>query len=479
MKETTKDSQNIRSKTDNEEKKWIPLCQRKSLNILRIYAICANQISTNFVWNPLSVLTAPMCRKLGLSHFSISLILLIGPISGFIIPPIVSGLSDTTTLKFGRRRIYLIIGEILVIIGLPMIGFCREISIYFNPLSFLNSNRSESSSNSTNIEATFYFVTGEILAYVGGNIINGPGRAMCTEVVPPSQKVLATSFIALDSAITSLVSNSIGAFKLYRYTSMTNETFVLIVSCFVGIIAMVVSVISTREEPLKIAPKSINPITVMIDSVRSVDRNIVFILISNFFYCFSYSQFYGQGANYIAVKLFGGYPNDPEGKYDAGISYYQFLMLFLTCSQFFFSTINTKIIKRIGFKTGWTIAMTFQTVTNILLFVIDSKKYIFIPYLLAGFTTVMNNTVPLTYVSLNAPQDRIAGYVTLLILTNNVSVMLANLFLHMYLGSLPFFEEDPGRLIALGSVFSVMSLITSRIGYGHKIKSKENKEKED
>ena len=91
----------------------------------------------------------------------------------------------------------------------------------------------------------------------------------------------------------------------------------------------------------------------------------------------------------------------------------------------------------------------------------------------------MNNTVTLTYVSLNAPQDKTAGYITLLILTNNISVMLANLVLHMYLGSLPFFSEDPGRLIALGSVFSLMSLCTSRIGYGPKIKSKECKEKAD
>ena len=336
VKDTIKETDKNESKPADTEKKWIPLRERKSVNPLWIFAICANQIATNFIWTPMTVLTAPMCRKLGLSHFSISLIVLIGPITGFIIPPIVSGLSDSTTLKIGRRRPYLILGELFVIIGLPMTAFCREISTTFNPLSFLIPKPSDNSISSSNNEAIFYFVTGEILAFVGGNMINGPGRAMCTEVVPPSQKVVATSFIALDSAIASLLSNSIGAFKLYKYTKMSNETFVLLISCVIGIIAMSVSIISTPEEPLKEPPKSSNPFRVMIDSVRSIDLNLVFVLMSNFFYCFSYSQFYGQGANYIAVKVFGGYPNDKDGRYDAGISFYQFLMIFLTSSQLLF-----------------------------------------------------------------------------------------------------------------------------------------------
>lgn len=471
---TTKEKENNAPVT-NSEKKWIPLRERKSISIFRIFAICSNQIALSFIWVPLSVLTAPMCKKLGLSHFSTSLVMLIGPLTGLIVPPIVSALSDSTTLKMGPRRIYIILGEILVIIGLPMIGFCREISTHFNPLSFILPEPKEGEITDTNKEATFYFVIGELLALVGGNMANGPGRAMCTEVVPPSQKVLASSIIALDNALAALISNSIGAFKLYCYTNFSNETFVMIVSCVIGIAAITFSVISTPEEQLKVKPKSCNPITVLIDSVCSIDKNMFFILCSNFFYGFGYSQFYAQGANYIAGHKFGGVPNAPDGIFDAGISYYQFLMLFLTCSQLVCSSINTKLIKRIGFKWAWSIAMIFQATSDILLFIIKSKKYLFIPYILCGFTSVMNNSVPLSYVSLNAPPEQSAGYITLLILTNNISAMLANVFLHMFLGSMPFFMEDQGRLIALGSIFCIISFFTCRIGYGTKAKAKKDK----
>ena len=37
-------------------------------------------------------------------------------------------MSDTCTLKFGRRRVFLIGAEIVVFAGLMMISFCREMA---------------------------------------------------------------------------------------------------------------------------------------------------------------------------------------------------------------------------------------------------------------------------------------------------------------------------------------------------------------
>ena len=346
------EKENYNSKS-NTERKWIPLCERESISPIWIFAISACQIAINFVWAPLGVLTIPMCTKLGLSNKSISLVSMIGSVIGLIIPPLVSALSDSTTLKLGRRRIYLIIGEIFVIAGLLLLSFCREVSKYFNPLSFLiPTSKSEDQSNG-NTEAIFYFVIGQILACIGGNLAGVPSSAMISEVVPPSQKVLASSIGILDSAISATISNSIGAFKLHRYFDLSNETFVLLVSCVIGIIAMTVSVLSTPEERLLKKEKSVNPIKILIDSISSIDNNFFYVIISLFLFNFGNIQFYSQGANYVAKNVFGGKPNDPDGVYDTGISFYQMLMLILTLSQFFFSLINTKLINKIGFRTAW------------------------------------------------------------------------------------------------------------------------------
>lgn len=265
--EAQEEKESVESKS-NIEKKWIPLCQRESINVLWIFAICSNQIAINFVWAPLGVLTTPMCTKLGLSHKSISLISLIGSVVGLIIPPLVSAISDTTTLKFGRRRIYLIVGEIFVIIGLLLLRFCREVSSFFNPFSFFIPKPKEGEiSDNNNNEAILYFVIGQFFACLGGNLAGVPGGAMISDVIPSSQKVLASSISILDSAISASISNSIGAFKLHRYFNMTNETFVLLVSCVIGILAMMISVVSTPEECLKTKPKSANPVKILINSI--------------------------------------------------------------------------------------------------------------------------------------------------------------------------------------------------------------------
>lgn len=172
--------------TNQNGNKWVPLCQRESISPIWIFAICANQIAVNFVWAPLAVLTAPMCTKLGLSNKSISLIMMIGSVIGLIIPPFVSAISDSTTLRFGRRRIYLIIGEIFVIIGLLMLSFCRELSKFFNPLSLFIPKSGYGEIVDQNTEATFYFVAGQILTTVGGNLAGVPGTAMISDVVPSS-----------------------------------------------------------------------------------------------------------------------------------------------------------------------------------------------------------------------------------------------------------------------------------------------------
>lgn len=461
---------------NNPKKKWIPLCERESISPLWIFAICANQIAINFVWAPLNVLTLPMCTKLGFSNKSSSLVMLMGSISGLIIPPFFSAISDSTTLKMGRRRIYLIVGEIIVIIGLLMISFCREISKYFNPLSFLIAKPKEGEVLDPNSEATIYFIFGEIFALVGGNMASIPGMAMVSDVVPSSQKVLASSICSLDYAISASISNAIGAFKLYQYTNFTNESFVLFVSCIIGIIAMTVSVISTPEERLTVKPKSANPITVLSNSVRSIDDDMLFIIFAVLFYNFGSSQFYAQGSNYIAKYIFGGIPNAPDGIYDEGISYFQFLMLVLTLSQFFFSTINTKVINRIGFKMAWFLGCLAQATSNILLFLIPTKEFLFIPYIIAGFASCIAGSVPNAYVSLNAPSERAGECFTLLVLTFNVSGIVTNILLQMYLGSFSFFQANSGRLVACVSIFFIFSMHFARTGFGY---NKQQKGKED
>lgn len=454
----------------HEQEKWVPLCKRKKISILWIFAICANQISMSFIWIPLGVLLNPYCQKLNLSNFGTTLVFLIGCGSGFIFPPIIAALSDSTTFKYGRRRIFMVFGETFVMIGLLMISFCRELSSKFNTdLNQIQSANTNSGTNSTlnynNNAAIFYFVTGIILTYFGGNVANGPGRAMCSDVVPASQQVLVSSICVLDNAIAGVISNSIGALKLYKYTSLNNETLVLVCSSIIGLITLIISVVSTPEERLINKPKKRNPLVLILESFRTMKKSLFYVLMAFFFQCIGAIQFALQSSNYIAKNIFGGVPNAPDGLYDAGISHAQFLALFQTIVQVCYSSINTKVVDLIGFKNTWNFAMICLFFADILFYLISNKYLLSIPYFLNGICVVVANSIPYAYVSLITPAEKLAGNISLVILFGNFGSVLAILGLSMFLGSFKYFEENTGRLIFLSSVFVVIAIIFGEFGY--------------
>ena len=102
--------------------------------------------------------------------------------------------------------------------------------------------------------------------------------------------------------------------------------------------------------------------------------------------------------------------------------------------------------------------------------IIDSKELLFIPYLFAGFSGCIAGSVPYAYVSLHAEPEKTGECFTLLVLTCNISAILSNFVLQMYLGSLDFFKKNPGRIIAIGPIFYVISILFAKKGFGEKKK---------
>lgn len=449
------------------KKKWVPLCKRKNISIFWIFAICSNQITMSFIWIPLSVLMNPYCKKLNFSNIGTTLVFLIGCGSGFIFPPFVAALSDSTTFRYGRRRVFMVFGEIFVMVGLLMISFCRELSAKFNTTQISNQGVDENSAtfNYNNDAASFYFVTGVILTYFGGNVANGPGRAMCSDVVPASQQVLVSSICVLDNAIAGVISNLIGALKLYKYTSLNNETLVLVCSSVIGLVTLTISVFSTPEERLLDKPKRRNPVVLIIESFRTMNKDLFYVLIAFFFQCIGAVQMALQASNYVAKNIFGGVPNDPDGLYDAGVSFAQFLSLLQTIVQVIYSFLNTKVVDKIGLKKTWNLGMFCLFIADVSFYLISNKYLLVIPYILNGIAAVIANSAPYAYVSLVTPPEKLAGAISLVIFFGNLGSVLAIFVLSMFLGSFSFFEENTGRLIFISSVFVVIAVIYGEFGY--------------
>ncbi|KAK8865269.1 hypothetical protein M9Y10_010807 [Tritrichomonas musculus] len=421
---------------------WVPLCKRDRINPLWVVAICANQLTMNFIWTPIGALTNPYCRKLGLDNVATTLVQLIGSVVGLIVPPLVAVWSDTTTLKFGRRRIWMIGGEVLVIVGLMMVSFCREITGH---------KRSP---------AIAVFVIGQILASVGGNTANGPGRSMCQDVPPASQQVLASNMCTLFAGLAGVISNLIGALKLYQYTSLNNETLVLMLSCIIGVFALIVSVVATPEEPLLEKPDVTNPFLLIIQSFKDLTRQTWFLDIGFLFFQLGVAMFSWQNVNYIATKVFGGNPGEGHPdlpKYDDGVSHAQLLALIQTIIQVAYSFINTPICNKLGLRNAWFVGMITAIIGDVVFFFKTNKWFYMIGYICMGISQVVANSCPYVLVSLITPPEKLASAVTNVIFFGNIAGVIAQFGLNMGLGSIGWFTSNTGRLIGVSFVFVIIA----------------------
>ena len=69
----------------------------------------------------------PYLLSLGLSKSKTSAVWVAGPLSGILVQPIIGAIADRSTLRWGRRRPFMIGGSIFVTFCLMMLAWASEI----------------------------------------------------------------------------------------------------------------------------------------------------------------------------------------------------------------------------------------------------------------------------------------------------------------------------------------------------------------
>ena len=429
---------------------WVPFNKRERLSFPLLLGIAANQLASNMIWTPIGLLINPMCTLMQLNNVVTTLIILIGPLVGVIVPPIAAAMSDRCMMQWGRRRIFLVVGEVLAFIGLMLLAFCDKMGAHGSQVAGL--------------------VMGQTIVSIGGNIFNGPGRSMCTDLAPESQQVTISNLCQVYSGIGGVLSNLIGAVKLYEVVGMQNAQFVLLVSCIVGFFSLVISIVVSKEEPLTTPPpEGKNSFVLVFESFRLFDFPLWLVAIGFFFFQLGANQYNTQIGNFMGMNVFGGDPNAKEGThelklYNDGVSHAQTLALIQTIVQVIFSFASTYVTKVLGLKGTWMFGMIAGCVAQFLFFFILNRWVYLICAVLWAFDQVVGNSVPYSVVSLYAPKDNMAGCLTVVVFVGNVAGLLSNFIFTMGLGSVEWFKTNPGRLIALPIVFTFLAALIGACG---------------
>lgn len=97
---------------------WVPLSKREKLSYGRIFAIACCNLIQGLSYNIINITVKPFLSELGFKGIAENMMLLIGSVVGFFMVPLLGVFSDGLMLKFGRRRIFVIIGTFLIVFGI-------------------------------------------------------------------------------------------------------------------------------------------------------------------------------------------------------------------------------------------------------------------------------------------------------------------------------------------------------------------------
>ncbi|KAH9821071.1 hypothetical protein DFH28DRAFT_1050696 [Melampsora americana] len=99
------------------------------LSKIKLLTLTFNLLSCNLVWTILIYYGMPFILKLDLSSNSKTLLWLASPISGLIIPPILGMISDLNYKSLHRRRTWIVISTLILLISLISLSFCQPLGL--------------------------------------------------------------------------------------------------------------------------------------------------------------------------------------------------------------------------------------------------------------------------------------------------------------------------------------------------------------
>ena len=113
---------------DNDEEDEWTMPHRSTIYMIYLSLIMAG---IQFSWSVELAYISPYLLSLGLPKSTLSLVWVAGPVSGVIGQPVIGMLSDRSKFKWGRRRIFIILSTIGVVVGFIGMGRTRGIVLWW------------------------------------------------------------------------------------------------------------------------------------------------------------------------------------------------------------------------------------------------------------------------------------------------------------------------------------------------------------
>ncbi|KAA8495922.1 Sucrose transport protein SUC3 [Porphyridium purpureum] len=191
----------------------------------------------------------PQLEVLGMGTQYVSLAWLAGPLSGLIMQPLIGVLSDRCVSPLGKRRPFLIIGCVLSSLALIM----------FSNAAQLGRACATALGGSLTAWSIFFGIMGFFFLDFSVNAIQGPLRALLTDVTPEAQQATGNAYFAFMVGLGNLLGSYLGSldFRSMGWTFFQENIQILFFLAMLLLdLTIVLCVVFTSEAPNRVAEQA-------------------------------------------------------------------------------------------------------------------------------------------------------------------------------------------------------------------------------
>ena len=361
---------------------------------LWLFAVCCSLMGVQFVYSIQFSLGSPLFKnELKLKQSVIAIIMATsGPISGFLVQPIVGVWSDGCRSRWGRRRPFILGGAIGCVLGMALIGASVMLGQKLG-------DRADGPTPHDHIGGIVLAITGLFMMNVFVNTIQGPARAIVLDLVPPSKQHDGNAMVSGVMGLSAIIANVVGV-PMFDTDAPYRNLF------FLGIGFVLLSVLPTlivaKEERYEGAQEdgkhsgACGAFGKIVYAFRTIPKKMIIVVVVYFFSWCAYSPFMIYLTSFFSDNLYGGGANTHHG-----IQMGMYGLAIFSFSQWLFSLVLAPLTRCIPVQWVYFITQLIATAGYASFYLLDTIKqeltalsvtYVVMAVIAINFTTM--NSVP-------------------------------------------------------------------------------------